>query len=115
MRRAVVVGIAGLVLLGGGSIAPQETRSAPAAFHAPKPGAPLLAIAHDGGAARLVRVDPRSLRPLRGRALKVPSSSSWAFSPDRSYLVLPRHEQAGRAAPRASLRFVDVRRLRAAG
>jgi hypothetical protein len=115
MRRAVVVGIAGLALLGGGSIAPSNSVSGPFAFDSPKPRGPLLGIVHEGGAAKLVRIDPRSLRPLARRGLKVPSSWTWAFSPDRSHLILPAHRQAGRAAPRASLRFVDVRRMRALG
>jgi hypothetical protein len=115
MRRAVVVGIAGLALLGSGSVARPDTRSAPIAFQAPKPRGPLLGIVEADGGARLVRVNPRSLRPLGRRGPKVPASWAWAFSPDRSHLVLPSHRQATRAAPRASLRFVDVRQMRSLG
>jgi hypothetical protein len=114
MRRAVLVAIAGLALLGGGSIARPDTSAAPSSFQASKPRGPLLGIVQDRGAARLVRVDPQSLRPLDGRRVAVPSTWTWAFSPNRSRLVFPGHRVI-RKLPRATLRFFDARRMRAIG
>jgi hypothetical protein len=112
VRRTVALGIAGLALLGSGGVSKPDARSAPMRLGATS--SPSLGIVEWQTRGRLARIDPRSLRPLKGRRVPVPGSWSWAFSPDRSRVVLPVSKR-GRTLPRTSLRFVDVRRLRAAG
>jgi hypothetical protein len=63
--------------------------------------------------AKLVQVDPQSLRPTGKRAIVLRGASGlWSFSPDRRRLVLATYRDAEGGNPRASLRFVDARRLR---
>jgi hypothetical protein len=60
--------------------------------------------------ARLARLDPRSLRPLRGPTLEMLDSvDAWAFSPDRSRLALGTACQAGVSL--GTLRLVDLRHM----
>ena len=75
--------------------------------------------------ARLVRLDPATLRPRPGARVRLgaegcaPRSGGqacsmvppWSFSPDRSRLAVARHEGGVVEA----LRLVDVRRMRSAG
>jgi hypothetical protein len=71
--------------------------------------APLLGVAHDGGARWLVRVAPVSLLPLHGRRLRLDAPlEAWALSPDGSRL-------AAVARRAAVLRLIDVERMRALG
>jgi hypothetical protein len=70
---------------------------------------PVFGVAQDGGVRWLVRVDPQSLRPRRGRRVRLAASlEGWALSPDRSRLVVA----PGR---RSELLFIDVARMRALG
>jgi hypothetical protein len=101
---------------------PSSPETAPAAAAAPFP--PLLGIVPDGQQQGLVRIDPDTLRPRRGRRVGVgsegcaPSSGGqacwtvppWSFSPDESRLAVGRHDQG----VARSLRIVDVDRLRVA-
>jgi hypothetical protein len=60
--------------------------------------------------ARLVRVDPATLRPLPGlRVSLMGRNSGWSFSPDRSRMVL------GSDAPIPKLRLIDLQKMRALG
>jgi hypothetical protein len=62
------------------------------------------------GSLKLVRLDPGTLRPLGGRAVRLSHEPlGWTFSPDRSRLV------TGSTARGARLRFIDLRRMRALG
>jgi hypothetical protein len=71
--------------------------------------APLLGVAHDGGARWLVRVAPVSLLPLPGRRLRLDAPlEAWALSPDGSRL-------AAVTDGAAVLRLMDVERMRALG
>jgi hypothetical protein len=64
--------------------------------------------------ARLARLDPRSLRPLRGPKLELfDGPSAWAFSPNRSRLALGTACQAGVSL--GSLQLVELRRMRPLG
>jgi hypothetical protein len=115
MRRIVAVAVVALASLGGGGgVSRPDASSAQIRFEPASPRGPLLGIVRDSGAAKLVRVDPQSLRPLDGRRVAVPSTWTWAFSPNRSRLVFPGHRVI-RKLPRATLRFFDVRRMRAIG
>jgi hypothetical protein len=109
MRRLVALGIAGLSLFAGGSVSRPDASSAPLRFEAAR--GPLLGIVQQNDASELVRVHPRTLRPLPGRRLSLSGWSNWAFSPNRSRLVVAQHRES-RRLPHASLRFADVRRLR---
>jgi hypothetical protein len=62
----------------------------------------------------LVRVDPRTLLPLRGSALRIGSVGSWSFSPDRSRLAVITLGPPARC-PRSALRFFDARTMRPSG
>jgi hypothetical protein len=112
MRRMVALGIAGLALLGGESISRPDASSAPLRLEGARFGGPLLGIVQQNGTSKLARIDARSLTPLRGRRVAAPGAWSWAFSPDRSRVVLALTRE-GRTVPRSSLRFVDVRGMRA--
>jgi len=70
---------------------------------------PAFGVAHEGEDRWLVGVDPESLRPRRGRRLRLAASlKGWALSPDRSRLVVA----TGR---RSDLVFIDGVRMRALG
>ena len=71
--------------------------------------AALLGVAHDDGVHRVVRVAPVSLRPLRGRTLRLPGPlAAWARSPDDRRLAA--------VTDRASvLQLIDVERMRTVG
>jgi hypothetical protein len=63
------------------------------------------------GDSQLVRLDPRSLRPLRGPKLDLLDwSGAWAFSPDRSRIALGSACEAGVSL--GTLELVEVRRMR---
>jgi hypothetical protein len=75
---------------------------------------PLLGIVGEWGDARLARIEPRSLRPLRGPELDLfDPVGAWAFSPDRSRLALATGCQVGLSL--GNLQLVDVRRMRQVG
>lgn len=114
MSRSVVIGVAGVTLLAGGSISRPEAASAPVRLEGSTPAGPLLGIVHHRRVARLVRVDPRSLRAFRRPVVPLGGVSSWAFSPDRSRLAVGR-THGGTRNPRTSVRFVRVRGMRTAG
>lgn len=71
--------------------------------------APLLGVAHDGGARWLVRVAPVSLLPLPGHRLRLEAPlEAWALSPGGLRLAA--------LTDRASvLRLMDVERMRTLG
>jgi hypothetical protein len=114
MRRTIALGTAGLALLGGGSISRPGAASAPIRVEASTPPGPLLGIVHHGQVAKLVRLDPRSLRAFRRPVVSLGGVSSWAISPDRSSLAVARTHGRNENA-HSSLRFLRVRGMRAAG
>jgi hypothetical protein len=114
MRWTVALGIAGLALLGSGGISKPEAGSAPVRDVATPQRGPLLGIVHHRRIAKLVRVDPRTLRASRRPAVSLGAVTSWARSPDHSRVAVGR-THGGTRHPRASIRFVHVREMRAAG
>jgi hypothetical protein len=73
------------------------------------PPGSLLGVTDDGGARRLVRVAPFTLRPLPGRRLRLEAPlEAWALSPGGSRLAAV----TGRASV---LRLIDVERMRTLG
>jgi hypothetical protein len=114
MRWTVALGIVGLALLGSGGISKPDASSAPVRLVATPQRGPLLGIVHHGRVAKLVRVDPRSLRAFRRPVVPLGAVTSWASSPDRSRVAVGR-THGGTRNPRASVRFVRVRGMRAAG
>lgn len=105
--RVVAVRVT-LAILVVASLAWAQPAAAPRvpAEREPLPG-PLLGIVR---AATLVRVDPRSLRPLASPKVALGrSTSTWSFAPGRSKLVAAGYGAKGR---RWFLRFVDVRKMR---
>ena len=93
------------VAVGGSAAVPSGTESA---------SRPLLGIVGEWGDARLARIEPRSLRPLRGPRLDLfDPVGAWTFSPDRSRLALATGCQAGLSL--GHLQLVDVRRMRQVG
>jgi hypothetical protein len=62
------------------------------------------------GSLKLVRLDPNTLRPLVGRTVPLAREPlGWSFSPGRSRLVM------GSTARGATLRFIELRRMRLLG
>jgi hypothetical protein len=100
---------------GTATTAATAAAGAPAALPTPPPGSatgsaggPVLAIVGDT-AGLLVRLDPRSLRPLPGRRLALTDTvAGHAWSPDGATLVLGDNDQD-------ALHLVDPRRMRALG
>src|SRR6266516_3597150 len=101
--RLLAVPVAMLILVGcsvagGGSDRPPGTTAVtavvvPAVPPVPRPparsGGPLVGVIQRDAAAELVRLDPRTLRPLPGARLELPGA--WpllAVAPDRSVAVL---------------------------
>lgn len=71
----------------------------------------MFGIAGEWRDQKLVRLDPRSLRPLPGPKLEIFNGvNAWAFSPNRSRLALGTGCQAGVSL--GTLQLVDVRRMR---
>jgi hypothetical protein len=92
---------------------PSQSESASTVLAA-KDRAPLLAIAGERRNQKLMRLDSRSLRPLRGPTLDIFNGvSAWAFSPGRLHLALGTGCQAGVSL--GTLELIDVRRLRSLG
>jgi hypothetical protein len=93
---------------------PSHTESA-LSMAATKEHGPLYGIVgHARRDTQLVRLDPRSLRPLRGpRFDLVHFVNGWAFSPDRSRVALGTACQTGISL--GSLQLVDLRRMRPLG
>jgi hypothetical protein len=114
MRWTVAVGIAGLVLLGTGGISKPDASSALTRLGATPQRGPLLGIVHHGRVAKLVRVDPLTLRAFRRPVVPLGAVTSWATAPDRSRVAVGR-THGGRRNPRASVRVVRVREMRAVG
>jgi hypothetical protein len=109
------LGIAALVFVAVSLVIAGPSHTEPAfSTKAAKEPKPLLGIVGKLGDSRLVRLDPRSLRPLRGPSLEIlDSTGAWAFSPDRSLLALGTSCQAGISL--GTLQIVDVRRMRPVG
>ncbi len=106
-RRAIVAAMLALAVGLGVFVAP--SRAPIAGTLAPKKTGPLFGVVMQRGVGQLVRLDPRTLRPLKGRRVPLGRNvTSFRFSPDGAKLVVAL-EQAGQ---RAALRFVDVRRMR---
>jgi hypothetical protein len=100
-----------LAIAAVGLASAQRSQSGPLAARDPSP---LLGIAGGWRDQKLVRLDPRSLRPLSGPALAVFNSrGSWAFSPGRSRLALGTGCQAGLSL--GTLQLIDVSRMRPFG
>lgn len=71
-------------------------------------------VGHARRDTQLVRLDPRSLRPLRGPRFDIVDFvNGWAFSPDRSRVALATACQAGVSL--GSLQLLDVRQMRPLG
>jgi hypothetical protein len=112
MRRIVAVGIAGLALLGSGSISRPDASSAPIRLDTTNPRAPLLGVVWKRGGGHLVRVNARTLLPLPGRRVQISENwPVWSFSPDRSKLVIKDDRVVG-VSLRPWLRVLDTRTLR---
>jgi hypothetical protein len=101
-----------LAVVTAGLAAARPSHTEPAvSVPAVKDPKPLFAIAGEWRDQKLVRVDPRSLRPLPGPNLEIFNGlSAWAFSPNRSRLALGTGCQAGVSL--GTLQLVDVRRMR---
>jgi hypothetical protein len=109
-RTVCVVRRWGLAL----AVAVAAAGSVAAPSHSEPASRPLLGIVGEWGDARLARIEPRSLRPLRGPELDLfDPVGAWAFSPDRSRLALATGCQAGLSL--GNLQLVDVRRMRQVG
>jgi hypothetical protein len=93
---------------------PSHTESA-LSMAATKEHGPLYGIVgHARRDPQLVRLDPRSLRPLRGPRFDIVDFvNAWAFSPDRSRVALATACQAGVSL--GSLQLVELRRMRPLG
>jgi hypothetical protein len=104
------------------SIRSESTPAVPSVSAPTAPYPPLLGFVSQGGRAELVRVDPDTLRPRRGRRVGAgseacaPSSGgqacwmvpAWSFAPDQPLLALARH----RGGMARSVRVVDIGRMR---
>ena len=128
-RRSLAALIAVALVVAGAALGLTRSESSPSALpsaYAPaEPFPPLLGIVGKGQGQELARIDPGTLRPRRGRRVRVgsggcaPSSGGqacwslppWSFAPHRSLLALAPHEHG----VLRSLRIVDVRRMRVAG
>ncbi len=78
---------------------------------APVP-APLLGIVTDSArTGHLSRIDHRTLRPVGKRVPLAKHMQAWSFSPDRRLVALG-HSYTAKLSRPASLRIVDVRRMR---
>jgi hypothetical protein len=111
-RWAIALALA-VVAAGLAAARPSHTEpafSVPAVEHAK----PLFGIAGEWRDQKLVRLDPRSLRPLPGPKLEIFNGvTAWAFSPNRSRLALGTACQAGISL--GTLQLVDVRPMRPVG
>jgi hypothetical protein len=112
-RRGIALALA-VAVAGLAAVQPSqpETAFAPLATTDPRP---LLGIVGElGRDQELVRIDPRSLRPLRGPRVEIFNGfGAWAFAPNRSRLALRTGCQAGVSL--GTLQLVDVRRMRPDG
>jgi hypothetical protein len=126
-RLAGSGGLALLLAAGCAALAPESSRKAaapagtaattgtapgasgtPGRPAAPSAGGPVLGIVGDPGKV-LVQLDPRSLRPLPRRRLELTDTvAGYAWSPDRSTLVLGDNDQD-------ALYLIDARRMRTFG
>ena len=101
-------GTATTAATGTASGTPAGVPSLPSGPAAGSAGGPVWAIVGDPG-RQLVRLDPRSLRPLPGRRLVLTDTvGGHAWSPDRAMLALGDNDQD-------ALHLVDARRMRALG
>ena len=106
-RRAIVAAMLALAVGLGVLVTP--SRAPVAGTLAAKQTGPLFGVVMQRGVGQLVRLDPRTLRAIEGRRIRLGRNvASFRFSPDGARLVVAL-EQAGQ---RAALRFVDVRRMR---
>jgi hypothetical protein len=112
MQRVRITLAAAVVATGVAALTPTQPASAPSATRNAKP---LYGIVGEWRRdARLARLDPRSLRPLRARKFEILDSiSAWGFSPDRSRIALGTACQAGVSL--GTLQLVDLRRMRSVG
>jgi hypothetical protein len=108
------IGFAALVVAAASLAATGPSQIEPAFSTAPaKVPKPLLGIVGELGDSQLARLDPSSLRPVRGPKVDVLDwGGAWAFSPDRSRVALGAGCQAGVSL--GTLQLVDVRRMRSA-
>jgi hypothetical protein len=108
--------LAALVVAVSGLAATRTSHTAPAfSMAATKGPRPLYGIVGESrGDLKVARLDPRSLRPLRGRKLQLLDRfTAWGFSPDRSRIALGAACQAG--VRLGTLQLVDLRRMRSVG
>ena len=121
MRIAVVL-TGAAIAIGAAAAAPPAPLQRAALEPSPLP-APLLGVTWNKRTATLARFDPRSLRPDRRRGVRIfANCCAYAFSPDRSRLVLGgsnAHEPVGLNEQsfhaRGQLVFLDTERLRPLG
>ena len=111
MRRSAIAATTLAVGVGLGVFAAPSDAPIAGTRAAAKTG-PVFGIAMQQRVARLLRLDPRTLRALTGRRVRLDGDvTSFRFSPGRARLVVAL-ELEGR---RAALRVVDVRRMRRIG
>jgi hypothetical protein len=122
LKAALLLVAAVAAAAGLASTSSEPTPAVPAVLTRVAPYPPLLGFVDQGRRAELVRVDPDTLRPRRGRRVGAgsqacaPSSGgqacwmvpAWSFAPHRPLLALARH----RGGVARSLRVVDIGRMR---
>jgi hypothetical protein len=118
MKRLAVVAFvaafsAGVAVAGLGE---PGSLTRPLVLHGAASASPLLGIEYRRSGARLVRLDPRTLRIRPGRrlALRAYSALGWSASPDRRLLALGKQSSTRLTYDTARLRLVDARTLRTA-
>jgi hypothetical protein len=105
MRLAALAAALAVLALPGGAVAERAT-FAVSAKSAPRT---VLALEGERRHSVVVRLDGRTLRPLRGRGVALDGHAGpWAFSPDRRRIAFGVGEALG-------LNLVDTRRMRRAG
>lgn len=116
-RRRIAAGffVAALAVTFGLISTREAAAPAPASLTATAPAGPLLGVVRTPARESvLTRLSPRNVRPIGGRVPLERDAGAWSFSPDRARLVLANRSTPTLGRP-TSLRFVDVRRMRALG
>jgi hypothetical protein len=101
---------AGVAVAGLG---PRSGLERPLVLRAAAPASPLLGIYYARSEARLVRLDPKTLRIRTGRKLALGGSVvSWSYSPDRRLLAFGNQDTGELTFTPAQIRIANARTLR---